>query len=87
MRKVEPVVKRICGKTAKFVPSYHHARACLFYKVRPAPGDPHPAKTDTRFCHYDAAHKDYVFTEQWVTFLKSELEKSGQYDKIKAGQV
>lgn len=86
-RKVEPIVKQICGKDAKFVASYHHARVCQFYKVRPASGDLHPEKTDARFCHYDAAHKDYVFTEQWVTFLKTELKKPGQYDKIKKGHA
>lgn len=85
-RQVEPVVKQVCGKHVKFNASYHHARACQFYKVRPASGSPTPEKTDTQFCHYDAAHKDYVFTEQWVTFLKTELKKPGQYDKIKKGQ-
>ena len=34
------------------------------------------------FCHYDAAHKDYVFTEQWVTFLIEEMKKPGQYQKV-----
>jgi len=86
-RQVEPEVKQVCGNAVKFNASYHHARACQFYKVRPASGSPHPEKTDTRFCHYDAAHKDYVYTEQWVTFLKTELKKLGQYDKIKRGQA
>lgn len=31
--------------------------------------------------------KDYVFTEPWVAFLKNELKKPGQYDKIKKGQA
>jgi hypothetical protein len=86
-RKVEPFVKQAFGKDRKFNPSFHHARACQFYKVRPPTGAPHPERTDTRFCHYDAAHKDYVFTEQWVIFLKNELKKPGQYDKIKKGQA
>lgn len=84
-RKLETTVKQACGKDAQFVASYHHARACQFYKVRPEKGDPHPEKTDARYCHYDAAHKDYVFTEEWVMFLKSELKKPGQYEKIKKG--
>lgn len=82
-RKVEPIVKQVCGKHTKFVASYHHVRACQFYKVRPPAGAQNPEKTNLQFCHYDAAHKDYVFTEQWVTFLKSELKKPGQYEKIK----
>lgn len=85
-RKVEPFVQQVCGQDNRFVASYHHANACQFYKIRPKPGDKHPEKTDTRYCHYDAAHKDYVFTEQWVAFLKNELKKPGQYEKIKKGQ-
>jgi hypothetical protein len=86
-RRIEPLVKQAYGQQAKFSASYHHARACQFYRVRPPAGDPHPEKTNVQFCHYDAAHKDYVFTEQWVTFLKIELKKPGQYDKITKGQA
>lgn len=82
-KSVQPVVQEICGKDKKFVASYHHARACQFYQVRPPAGDKHPEKTDTRFCHYDAAHRDYVFTKQWVAFLIAEMRKPGQYDKLK----
>ena len=50
--------------------------------MRPPKGDPHPEKTKVEFCQYDAAHKDYVFTEQWVTFLIEEMKKPGQYQKV-----
>ena len=83
-RRLEPTVKRVCGPGAKFVASYHHAKACQFFKVRPPSGNPRPEKTKTEFCHYDAAHKDYVFTEQWVKFLETELKKPGRYDEIKS---
>jgi len=86
-KKVEPVVQQLWGQDKRFAASYHHANACQFYKIRPKAGEKHPEKTDTRFCHYDAAHKDYVFTEQWVAFLMNELKKPGQYDKIKKGQA
>lgn len=81
-KRVEPVVRQSCGKQCHFSPSYHHALACQYYKVRPKKGDPHPEKTRVEFCQYDAAHKDYVFTEQWVTFLIEEMKKPGQYQKI-----
>ncbi|MBA4190007.1 MAG: hypothetical protein C0467_18640 [Planctomycetaceae bacterium] len=68
-KRVEPVVKQSCGKACCFAASYHHANACAFYAVRPRKGDPHPEKTRIEYCHYDAAHKDYAFSEQWVTFL------------------
>jgi len=83
-RRVEPVVKAAHGNLRKFGPSYQHPRACLLYKIRPPARDPHPEKTDVKFCHYDAAHKDYVYTEQWVQFLGEELKKQGKYDEIMA---
>lgn len=66
----------------KFVPSYHHARACTYYKIRPRKNSPHPEKTNTRFCHYDAAHKDYVYTPQWAKFLINELREPGKLELI-----
>jgi hypothetical protein len=50
--------------------------------VRPKKGDPHPEKTNAEMCQYDAAHKDYVFTEKWVTFLMEEMKKPGQYQRL-----
>lgn len=85
-KKVQPVVRKHCGKDKKFVASYHHARACQFYGIRPPSGNAHPEKTKTQYCHYDAAHKDYVFTKQWVAFLIAEMKKPGQYDAIKNGK-
>jgi hypothetical protein len=81
-KRVEPVVKEACGKGCRFAAGYHHAKAWAFYKVRPKKGDPHPEKTKIEYCQYDVAHKDYVFTEQWVTFLSEEMKKPGQYQKI-----
>jgi len=82
VRKVQPVVKQICGQSACFIASYHHAKACEFYKVRPKKGEPSPEKTKIEYCQYDDAHKDYVFTNQWVDFLTDELKRPGRYDQI-----
>ena len=81
-RKIQPVVKQICGQSACFAASYHHAKACEFYKVRPKKGEPNPEKTKLEYCQYDDAHKDYVFTNQWVDFLTHELKRPGRYDQI-----
>lgn len=81
-KRIEPIVKQCCGKHCCFNASYHHALACQFHKVRPKKGDPHPEKTRVEFCQYDAAHRDYVYTEQWVTFLSEEMKKPGQYQKL-----
>jgi hypothetical protein len=79
---IEPIVKQVIGASKKFIASSHHVRACHFYKVRPRKGESDPRKTDPRYCHYDDAHKDYVYTKEWIEFLKIELAKPGQYEKI-----
>jgi hypothetical protein len=81
-KRVEPVVKECYGKQCCFNASYHHALACQLYKVRPKKGDAQPEKTKVEFCQYDAAHKDYVYTEQWVMFLTEEMKKPGQYQNL-----
>lgn len=81
-KRVLPVVQAVCGKDRCFNASYHHALACEFYKIRPKKTDPHPHKTNVEMCHYDDAHKDYVFTEKWVTFLIAEMKKPEQYQKL-----
>ncbi|QZZ19817.1 DUF3644 domain-containing protein [Leptothermofonsia sichuanensis E412] len=79
--KVEPIVKQIMGQDAKFTASHHHVRAARYYKVRPKRGED-KRKTNPKYCHYDEAHDDYVYTDEWVNFLKTEMEKEGQYEKV-----
>jgi len=81
-KRVQPIVKAACGKERCFIASYHHALACEFYSIRPKKNDPQPHKTNVEMCHYDEAHKDYVYTEKWVTFLIEEMKKPGQYQKL-----
>lgn len=63
--KVEPIVKKIMGQDAKFTASHHHVRAARYYKVRPK-REEDKRKTDPKYCHYDEAHDDYVYTDEWV---------------------
>lgn len=57
----------------KFSASFHHATCWKYYGIRPESGSENPEKTDTKYCQYDAAHRDYVYTEEWVEFLMSVL--------------
>lgn len=77
-KAVEPIVQKVVGPNAKFNASYHHVA------VRPKKGDGDPWKTDTRYCHYDEAHKDYVYTVEWKKFLMTEMKKPGQYKTVMA---
>jgi len=66
----------------KFDASCRHAQCWKYYGVRPERGSESPEKTDTRYCHYDAAHNDYVYTEEWVKFLISELSNAQKRKEI-----
>ncbi|MEX2215164.1 MAG: hypothetical protein WD768_13605, partial [Phycisphaeraceae bacterium] len=70
------------GPHAKFNASFHHVAAWRFYKIRPPKGAADPTKTDPQYCHYDEAHKDYVYTDGWKRFLIQEMKKAGQYEKV-----
>jgi len=56
--------------------------AWRFYGIRPKTGATDPMKTDTQYCHYDEAHRDYVYTDAWKRFLIQEMKKPGQYETI-----
>lgn len=65
-----------------FHPSSHHARCWKHYKVRPSSNSKSPAKTKIKYCQYDVAHSDYVYTEEWVEFLISELSDSKKRKEV-----
>ena len=64
-------IKQALGIT--FHPSSHHVRCWKYYKVRPLWNRKSPEKTKIKYCQYDVVHGDYVYTEEWVKFLISEL--------------
>jgi len=39
------------------------------YKVRPSKNDGDKTKCNNKFCIYDNAHDDYLYTLDWINFL------------------
>ena len=70
-----------------FTASSHHARAWQFYRIRPSKGTPKPEVTQTQYCQWDEAHKDYVYTDAWKQFLISELKDPIKYDQVIKGKA
>lgn len=64
-----------------------HVRCWKFFQVRPAAGALEPWSTKGEFCRYDTLHKDYSYTDAWVTFLIGELSKPGRFAEIIAGST
>lgn len=65
----------------RFSASYHHSKCWKYFKVRPESDSDQPDRTEVKYCQYDVTHEDYIYTDEWVDFLISELSDSS---KVKA---
>jgi hypothetical protein len=69
--KAGDVVKNVKEKTS-IKDFNHHDHKCLYFvfSIRPTSYDRiDPFKTNTKYCHYDEVHNDYVYQENWTDFL------------------
>ncbi len=81
------VAKAVASAIGKpFSASSHHARAWHFYRIRPSKGADKPEVTQTQYCQWDEAHKDYVYTDAWKQFLISEMKDPAKYQQATRGQ-
>lgn len=72
--KASEVTKAVASAIPwKFSLYGHHTPAWKHFKVRPEAGAVEPARTDEKYCVYDRAHKDYVYTRPWIDKLIREL--------------
>jgi hypothetical protein len=53
-----------------------HTECWRHFEVRPPTSSDHPERTKAAFCHYNAAFRQYVYTEAWVNFLVRKLADS-----------
>jgi hypothetical protein len=72
--KASEVVERLQAICPNFQ-MHHHVLAWRHHKVRPLTNAADPTRTVARFCVYDRAHRDYLYTEAWVSKLLEELRK------------
>lgn len=59
-----------------------HAKCYRHFYIRPLKGAPDPSACDTRYCCYDALHKDYCYRSDWVNFLIEKLKEPEMYSSI-----
>lgn len=55
---------------------HHHVLAWRHYGARPATNATDPTHTDAKYCIYDRAHQDYLYTAAWVSKLEGELRNN-----------
>ena len=61
---------------------HHHTTAWKHFKVRPETGSDQPQHTDSSYCVFDAAHKDYLYTKAWIAKLISEFSEPTKFQAI-----
>ena len=72
-------------RNGKQVPKFNldtHVRCWRRFNVRPPTKTDKPEFTDQRYCHYDKAHRDYLYTPAWVTFLVEKIKSEEEYQAL-----
>ena len=59
-----------------------HTAAWRHFRVRPGGREPHPERTRSDYCVYDAAHRDYLYTPAWVEKLTHELSTESGFRQV-----
>jgi hypothetical protein len=80
--KATDVVRQVQKQLKKKFTSHSHVLCYRHFNARPPNGAANPQACDTRFCHYDALHKDYGDKQAWVTFLVDKLSDPETYDFV-----
>ena len=65
----------------KFNPDTH-VRCWKKFKVRPDGKSKQPHQTNTKYCIYDKAHKDYLYTQEWVDYLIEKMKDESEYQSL-----
>jgi hypothetical protein len=61
---------------------WHFVAAWKYFDVRPVRGDPHPERTDERYCIYDSVHGDYVYSAAYAQKLIRHLQTTEGFHEI-----
>jgi Protein of unknown function (DUF3644) len=59
-----------------------HTTAWQHFRVRPTTRAAKPEVTDSKYCVYDAAHNDYLYTDAWVEKLSRDLIEAANFQNI-----
>ena len=70
------------GKSVDKFTSNTHTRCFKKYNVRPSKSSSNPEITETKYCIYDEAHKDYLYTKEWIAFLIEKISDDNEYSAL-----
>lgn len=80
--KPNDVVAQVNKASKNKLTTNKHAAAWKHFKVRPKSGATKPEITDSKYCVYDAVHRDYVYTQAWIDKLIREFDSDEDFQKI-----
>jgi hypothetical protein len=78
--KPKDVVECVKSKIGKPFGIHNHTQAWKKYDVRKS-GE-NPEGCNTKYCQFDDAHRDYIYTEKWVEFLVNKLSDESEYQSL-----
>jgi len=73
------VVHRVAARIGRPFNMHHHILCYRHFNARPKGDAPDPTACDARYCVYDVAHKDYLYTAVWVEHLVKTLSDEATY--------
>ena len=76
-----PQIQRSHKMVDKFNNSVH-IKFWKYYQARPSSNSANPELTIQKYCIYDKAHNDYLYTEEWVSFLIEKMNNESEYQKV-----
>lgn len=80
--KAGEVVRQVGTKLGKKFTHHIHGLCYRHFNARPAGVNPSPGSWDSRYCQYDALHKDYGYSQAWIDFLIAKLSDATIYDVV-----
>ena len=72
-KKPTEVVDTVSAALPFIFKMHHHTAAWRHFKVRPVSSSNRPEQTNHKYCVYDTAHNDYLYTKAWTGKLIREL--------------
>jgi hypothetical protein len=77
----DPKILRGARSVSRFNESIH-AKCWKHFQVRPLSKSAQPAETNSKYCVYDKAHNDYVYTQAWADFLVQKLRDEAFFQSL-----
>lgn len=59
-----------------------HSDAWRYFSVRPPSGSTNPERCNTKYCVYDRAHNDYLYTQAWIDKCIEALSNADTFRQI-----